>query len=79
MMTGMASGVSILSSSPTGPYPSPRAASRTSSGTAASPATMFRTRIVSEYRARPMTTLHGLIPGNGGTSMNENMASEGIV
>ncbi len=47
MITGSASGSSILSSSRPAPYPRPVAASRTSSGTERSPSSMLRTRIVS--------------------------------
>lgn len=45
---GSASGTSTSQSSRQGPYPMPVAASRASSGTASSPARVFRTRIVSE-------------------------------
>ena len=47
MITGSASGSSTRNSSRPAPYPSPVADSRTSSGTARSPSSMARTRMVS--------------------------------
>ena len=55
----------------------PRAASRTSSGTPSRPGEQARTRIVSEYSTRPMTTVFSDSPVNGSSS--ENSASDGIV
>ena len=45
MMAGTASGMSIRNSSASGRYPIPRAASRTSCGTASMPTTMLRIKI----------------------------------
>lgn len=53
---GTANGSSMVSSWRIGPYPMPRAASLASAGTPSSPARMFRTSRVREYRARPTTT-----------------------
>ena len=47
MITGRASGSSTLNNSFVSPYPRPVADSRTSSGTARSPSSMLRTRMVS--------------------------------
>lgn len=77
MAAGRASGSSTVSSRRMGPYPMPRAACRVSSGTARSPARMFRTSRVSEYRTRPATTRAADSPYTGRSS--ENMASDGIV
>ena len=74
---GSASGSSTPNSSRSGPYPIPRAASRTSSGTASRPVRMLRTRIVSEYRTRPVTTTEAESPKTG--SSREYIASEGTV
>ena len=57
--------------------PIPRAACRVSSGTARSPARMFRTSRVSEYRTRPATTSEAESPYSG--SRRENIASDGTV
>ena len=77
MMAGSASGSSTPNSSRSGPYPMPRAASRTSSGTASSPARMLRTRMVSEYSTSPVTTTEADSPKTGSSS--ENIASDGTV
>ena len=55
----------------------PTADSRTSAGTARSPSRMLRTRIVSEYRPSPRTTVSTPSPVTGTSS--ENSASDGIV
>lgn len=75
-IAGSASGSSTSHSSRSGPYPIPRAASRASSGTACSPANMFRTRIVREYSTSPVTTSEAESPNRGSSS--ENIASDGI-
>lgn len=74
---GTASGSSTSHSSRAGPYPIPSAASFASWGTASRPARMFRTRMVSEYSTRPVTTSAAESPNSGNS--NENMASEGTV
>jgi hypothetical protein len=51
--------------------------STTSRGTASSPASTLRTRIVSEYSTRPTTTVVAVSPVTGRSS--ENIASDGIV
>ena len=78
MITGRASGSSTRVQQPAcRSSPRPRADSTTSSGTARRPASTLRTRIVSEYSARPMITVVGESPVNGSSS--ENSASDGIV